>query len=193
MRDLIAALAVSSGLALLSACAATPVDAPAFGTDPIGRAAQALVAGAQAEDANHADALRVAAGVLEGLGAHPADGEADLASTWASRAEALGAEPVPPRGRTAGPAYRDGLLSSGGSAAFTDIFHSGRAAIVSLAPRGDGAFVLRVRDEAGTEICRQVAESGPAECRWTPVWTAPVRIEVANLSGAPARYFLLTN
>jgi hypothetical protein len=192
MRDLTARFAALAAAAL-AGCAGSGAPAPAFGTDAMGRAAQALILGAEADEAGDADGLRAAAGALQGLGANPASGQPDLAELWAERAAALGAGSLPPRGRTAGPAYRDGLLSGGERAGFTDTFHSGRAAIVSLAPRGEGAFVLWVRDESGAEICREVAEAGPAECRWTPVWTAPVRIEVANLTGAPARYFLLTN
>ncbi len=186
------AVALAAGLAFLSGCAASDTSAPAFET-PVSRAGLALLAGTEAYEADDLEGLRAASGVLEGLGARPAEDAPDLVRTWSMRAQELGAAAPPPRGRTAGPAYRDGVLAAGESADFNDMFHAGRAAIVSVAPRGGTAFILRVRNAQGAQICAEFAEDGPAECRWTPVWTEQVRIEIVNLSGRRAQYFLLTN
>lgn len=192
MCEIRLAVALVAGLAVLSGCAASDTSAPAFDT-PVSRAGLALIAGTEAYEADDAEGLRAASGVLDGLGARPAEGAPDLARTWSLRAQELGADMPPPRGRTAGPAYRDGVLAAGESADFNDMFHAGRVAIVSVAPRGGTAVVLRVRNAQGAEICAEFAEDGPVECRWTPVWTERVSIEIANLSGRRAQYFLLTN
>lgn len=192
MRDLSTAVAVIAGCAALIGCAAS--DRPVAGAQtPVVRAGLALIAGTEAYEADDADGLRAAAGVLESLGARPADGAPDLVEVWSARVQALGGDSIPARGRTAGPAYRDGILAVGEDARFNEMFHAGRAAIVSVSPRSGDAFVLQIRNAEGAEICRELAEDGPAECRWTPVWTDQVRIEIANLSGRPAQYFLLTN
>lgn len=192
MREMKAAAAVIAGCAALIGCAAA--DRPAERAEtPVLRAGLALIAGAEAYEADNAEGMRAAAGVLESLGARPADGAPDLVEVWSAHVQALGGESIPARGRTAGPAYREGVLAVSENARFNEMFHAGRAAIVSVSPRGGDAFVLQVRSAEGEEICRELVEDGPAECRWTPVWTEQVRIEIANLSGRPAQYFLLTN
>jgi hypothetical protein len=192
MREIRLALPTLAALSLLTGCAAS-LSPAALDPTPMARAAQALIAGAAAFETDDADTLRAASGVLQDLGARPAEGEPDLAQAWSERARALGAAPVPPRGRTAGPAYRDGVLAAGEAINFNDMFHSGRIAIVSVAPRGGTGFVLRVENAQGVEICSEFAEDSPAQCRWTPIWTEQVRIEIVNRSGGRAQYFLLTN
>jgi hypothetical protein len=192
MRAIRLAFTLVAALALVSGCAASQSPAAADPT-PMARAAQALMAGAEAFETDDANTLRAASGVLDDLGARPAPGEPDLVQAWSVRARALGAAAVPPRGRTAGPAYRDGVLAAGEATAFNDMFHSGRLAIVSVAPRGGTAFTLRVENAQGVEICSEFAGDSPAQCRWTPIWTEQVRIEIVNRSGGRAQYFLLTN
>lgn len=169
------------------------VDAPALTVSgPAAITAQALLAGAEAEASGDAEGLRQSAGILAGQGAVPKEDSVDLALRWAEQAAELGAATIPPRGRTAGPAYRNGELSAEGQTVFSEIFHSGRTAVISLAPRNQARMLLSVTTDDGRELCEQ-AGSGLVECRWTPIWTEPVRVEVANLSGRTAQYFLVTN
>lgn len=111
---------------------------------------------------------------------------------WSAEARALGAEAAPPRGRTAGPAYREGVLEVGGSIAFRDMFHSGRLAIVAVQPRRAGALHLTIAAQGGEPVCALATEEA-AECRWIPIWTEPVILTLENPTNEPVAYYLVTN
>ncbi|NRD90066.1 hypothetical protein C8024_12250 [Sphingopyxis sp. BSNA05] len=111
-------------MSLLSACTSTapgsaartsheradiaiaPVDASA-----VMRAADAIAAGQVAADAADAAALRIAAQMLENLGARPAgDQQENLSRSWNQRASLIDPSVAPPvyRGRALGPSYKRG-------------------------------------------------------------------------------------
>lgn len=187
------ALIIAASVSLLTACTSFADDSGtrAVTDGPEVSVANALALGARAEAANDIEVLHVAASLLKTSGAEPADGE-DLAARWEMMAMEQGAEPVPDRGRTAGPAYRDDRLGAGEELTLREVFHSGRTAVIVLRPREGGIFRLQATN--GTEtICEMEARDAPAECRWTPIWTEPVDVRVTNLTGRDASYFLVTN
>ncbi|WP_173205655.1 hypothetical protein [Sphingopyxis sp. BSNA05] len=117
-------IALAASVSLLSACTSTapgsaartsheradiaiaPVDASA-----VMRAADAIAAGQVAADAADAAALRIAAQMLENLGARPAgDQQENLSRSWNQRASLIDPSVAPPvyRGRALGPSYKRG-------------------------------------------------------------------------------------
>lgn len=148
----------------------------------------------RAERTDDGPALLAAASLLDSSGARAAPGQADLMEHWYARAEALGERIPPARGRIAGPAYRNGVISTGEAAVLRDSFHSGRTARVSLQTRGAGTLRLVIRRGTGGEaICEAVAGPAPVSCQWVPVWSEPFTIEVTNLTGGQIAYTLITN
>lgn len=177
-----------------SACVSSEREAPIVSevSDPVVRVAEALVAGSHADTQDDADLLRMTAGILQTHGARPQGETPDLGTYFAERAADLGAQQSPQRGRTAGPAYRNGDIPPGGQAAFREIFRSGQTAVIALAPRNAERMKLAVTTSNGQSVC-EVEGQQRIECRWTPIWTEPVTIEVSNLTTGRAEYFLITN
>ncbi|MGY6532339.1 hypothetical protein [Glycocaulis sp.] len=195
MRIALPAGLVLSLVALAAAGCATH-DAGTLGSvaEPDGQILAALDIGLRAEEIDDGAGMLAAASLLDGAGANPAEGEDNLALRWRARAEALGETLPPLRGRTAGPAYRNGVIGPGEAALLRDSFHSGRAARVSVQTRGSGTLRLAIRRaDDGETLCETLVTAAPVTCQWVPVWTEPFHIEVTNLTAGTVAYYLITN
>ena len=146
--------------------------------DPVARAAEAIGRGA---DGGTAD--RAAAGaILSALGARPADGETDLASSWRT---GKGAPAY--RDRVLGPVYRKVSLRPHATAVFEQTFFGGRRARVAVVALDQTPYGLVIRDDEGTPQC----DPAQSSCAWVPAWTTRFRVELGNRSTKPAAFFLV--
>ncbi len=162
---------------------------------PASEVSQALSDGMAAEARGDGPALMAAAMKLETLGAHPAEGENDLAAAWKTRASALGAKApdAPPwRGRFLGPAYRHGTLAANASFATRQSFIAGQKADISVESEMD-ALELKVWDDDGKPVCQVTTSARLLGCRWIPPFSGPSTITIANRRAEPARYILVLN
>jgi hypothetical protein len=162
---------------------------------PSAQVGEAVSAGFAAEARNDAPALMRAATRLQALGAHPVDGQADLAADWKARALALGAKPSDDpvwRGRLLGPAYRQGTLAPNGRFETRQSFIAGQKADVSV-EAGNVALELSVSDEDGKAVCQVTNATRSLGCRWVPPFTGPNTIAITNTQAVTARYVLVTN
>lgn len=194
LRQALPALALAfAPILALSACATPQRAEPSAVVEPDGQILAAMDIGLRAEDASDASALLAAASLLDAAGARPADGQDDLTTRWREQAAAMGETLPPLRGRTAGPAYRNGALGAGETALLRDSFHSGRTARVSVQTRGAGTLRLAIRRPDGEMMCETLVSAAPVSCQWVPVWTEPFHIEVTNLTAGNVAYYLITN
>ncbi len=182
-------------VALGAAGCATPERAEVSAVaEPDGQIMAALDIGLRAEEIDDGAGMLAAASLLDGAGARPAEGEDNLALRWRDRADALGETLPPLRGRTAGPAYRNGVIGPSEAALLRDSFHSGRAARVSVQTRSSGTLRLAIRRaDDGETLCETLVGAAPVTCQWVPVWTEPFHIEITNLTAGTVAYYLITN
>lgn len=164
------------------------------GATPSGQVSDALRAGIEADMRNDGAALLSAATRLEKLGAHPVDGEPDLAAEWKAKAISLGAAPDAPvwRGRVLGPAYRQGTLAANSRFETRQSFIAGQKADISVEAE-NGALELSVRDDDGSVVCQVAASLRTAGCLWVPPFTGPNTIAITNSHSRQVRYVLVTN
>lgn len=150
-------------------------------------------------DAAHASgdhaALLAAARNLQLLGAHPAEGQDDLATLWGQEAQQNGAAPTGPayRGRALGPAYRRGSLEAGGRMTLRQLFLAGQRAQISVAGSAGSAAALsvRVRNAEGGTLCAKPVAGSQTDCAWLPLFTERYAIEIENGGSAPASFYLV--
>lgn len=148
--------------------------------DAVDRVAAALGSGTAA----HSRAARArAAAVLQDAGAHPLDGDPDLARRW--RAPAVPAW----RDRALGPGYRTLTLSAGGALRLDQTFLAGRRARVVAVGPVPPAFTLTISEPGMTMAC-PATRNGRA-CDWVPDHTARFGIDLANTGRTMQRLFLV--
>ncbi len=157
--------------------------------------ASVLVAGERAEAAKNAPGLLDAAQALERMGAHPADGTADLAAQWRAEAMAMGAHPTtaPWRGRTLGPAYRRGRVGAHATFTTRQSFNAGQRAEISVATLSGGPLDLNVRDDDDRDTCRVRVSEREGSCSWIPVWTGAYSLSLDNNGDDAAVFYIVTN
>jgi hypothetical protein len=165
-------------LAMTILIAATlPAMAP---DDDLKRVADALAAGRAA----HKPAQRAAAArILDGLGAHPAEGGEDYATVWRGG----GPRNAAVRERLLGPAYRRIVIESQGSARFEQAFLAGRLARVAVAPVRSAPFRLQVSGDQGQSYC----PDGARACEWVPVYTQRFQVKIDNRGLQPTEFFVV--
>ena len=154
-----------------------------------------LQAGLRAQAAGNGPDLMRAAEDLDHLGAHPADGTADLAAEWRRQAEVLGVSVTnrPLRGRTLGPAYKKGRIAAHSIFTTRQTFNAGQKAEVSVVTAENILLDLSVNDDGDSEACHLTIAGGAASCGWVPVWTGAYVIHIENSADSDAAFYLVTN
>ncbi len=179
---------------------AAPV-AAASATDLVSIVSFELQAGISAEARHDGKALMAAALSLERAGAHPAEGETDIARLWQQQAKMLGARmPVrlPFRGRTLGPAYKRGAIAPHAGFQTLQSVNAGENARVNVMSVKGAMLTLDVRDDDNHSVC-QPAQSARGvatkvlECRWVPAFTGMNTITLNNTSDFQDTYFIVIN
>ncbi len=158
--------------------------------------ADALRAGSAAEAGGDAKGMMRAAMQLYRLGAHPVEGEPDLARIWGDKAQALGVAPVvmrPWRGRVLGPAYRRGVLAAGARFSTRQSFVAGQGADVTVQPVEGAQLELVVSEGDGRLVCAVSASREALGCRWVPTVTDINVITVTNPAPHAGRFYLILN
>jgi hypothetical protein len=156
--------------------------------DPVLRA---LIHGDAAQAAADGDALIDTVQELSALGAHPAEGQEDLAALWTAQADATGATPaIPYRGRALGPAYRRGSLAAGARVTLRQLFLAGQRARISVAPSAAAKLSIRVQGADGATLCAKPVGAGQVDCVWLPLFTDRYAIVIENDGPAAAGFYL---
>jgi hypothetical protein len=158
--------------------------------------AEALRAGSAAEADGDAKGMMQAAMRLHRLGAHPVEGEPDLARIWADKAQALGVAPAatrPWRGRVLGPAYRSGVLPAGAQFTTRQSFVAGQRADVTVQPVEGAQLALAVSEGDSKMVCAVSASREALGCRWVPTVTDINVITVTNPGPHAGRFYLILN
>lgn len=125
---------------------------------------------------------------LDRFGAHPLDTAGDPLPEW--RSAALASAEPPLRGRTLGPAYRNGTLPPGGTVRLTQLFDGGRTARVAIATPGKAPLGFAVIDGEERAVCPP-ATGTERECSWVPLYSGRYEIVLSNGSDQQAGYYLV--
>ncbi len=152
--------------------------------------------GTKAEAKNDAQSLMRAALALIRVGAHPAQGEIDIAEAWTAKAKALGVKtPVTPhyRGRTLGPAYKRSVIAAHGSFTTLQSVNAGEATVVSVLATKGAELGLDVHDDDNHLICHLKRDAVARSCHWVPIFTSLNAITVDNYSDFSDSYFIIIN
>lgn len=155
---------------------------------------QTLAAGEAARGQGDYAALLRAGQALRLLGAHPAEGDVDLAAQWVREATDHGAtlpSDATYRGAALGPAYKRGALAGRGSFSVKQLFLAGQTARIAVAPvDGGAALSVSVKGMDGATLCTKSIVGQGAECAWMPVFTDRYAITIENEGTRPAAFFL---
>ncbi len=167
-----------------------------FDEGAVMRAAHAILVGKQAEKNADANALRIAAETLEGVGAKPEkDQRDDLSRRWSEQAKLIDPSITLPvyRGRALGPSYYKGVLSPVSSTSTSQIFLAGKKASVALVPVSNKPMSINIYDGRGKNICTRSTELKPANCQWLPLYTERYRIDINTSANQSVTYYLVSN
>ncbi len=157
--------------------------------------ARILAAGLDAEGRQDGPALLENAQALQRSGAH-SDGGDDLARAWIREAIHLGVDPGPDqiwRGRTLGPAYRNGRVIGHGVFRTRQTFNAGEKADIAVVPTQGGALGLDVEDGDGKSICSVGPSTRDLGCDWVPAFTGGSAIAVHNDAEDAQSFYIVLN
>ncbi len=72
-------------------------------------------------------------------------------------------------------------------------FHAGKPAIVTVVGNGRTDLDLRIYDQNGNLVCKDVDYTDRNYCRWQPIWEGIFTIKITNLGRKASGYKLQTN
>ncbi len=182
----VAALAIAGALALTG----SPVHA---GTPQSHEDILAAIALAdEAERSGNQDGYTEAARIWRGLGAAAlTQDDQDLAELWWDETRIR--DELPSRGAVSGPGVRRASLAAGGAEELSLAFYAGQVAVLTLRAHDNTRYTLRAKDSDEKLVCDGVSDGHAYTCRWTPLWTGSVEINVSNTSSTDGRYTLIVN
>lgn len=168
------------------------VSASDFGPQAV---ADIIARGMAAEASGDAETLADQARALDILGATPEGGAPDLAREWRRKAAQMGAHISTDtfRGRTLGPAYRQGRVGPGASFHTRQSFNAGQRAEISVVPQDDAPLSLSVTDDDGRQICDVAPSTRNLGCRWVPTFTGSSDINVDNSNDRAVAFYIVLN
>ena len=97
------------------------------------------------------------------------------------------------KGRTTGPGTHYDRVDGRTNDWYRIPFTGGEPAIVTVIGNGRTDLDLRIYDQNGNLICKDVDYTDRNVCRWQPVWTGNFRIKITNLGRTASGYRLQTN